>query len=207
MIVTFLGTAAANAFPEAFCRCKNCNQARAAGERSLRKRSSLLINDDLLVDLGPDIMAASQIHGCPLTNVHYCLQTHPHADHLDLSHLLSRSPEYGVKGAPVLHLFASSETLQCAAETFIRDLAGISLLTPETENKLNLRIHSIKPYEPFGFGKYRIIAFPANHAHISGAVLYSIEEKGQTIFYGTDTAVLLEQTWDFFIGFICILTL
>ena len=88
MIVTFLGTAAANAFPEAFCKCKNCNQARMLGGFSLRKRSAILVNDDLIIDLNPDIMAASQIHGCSLTNVCYCLQTHPHADHLDLSHLL-----------------------------------------------------------------------------------------------------------------------
>jgi phosphoribosyl 1,2-cyclic phosphodiesterase len=50
-----------------------------------------LINDDLLIDLGPDIMSASHIHGCSLEGVRYCLQTHPHADHLDLSHLLSRA--------------------------------------------------------------------------------------------------------------------
>jgi phosphoribosyl 1,2-cyclic phosphodiesterase len=63
--------------------------------------SAALINNDLLIDLGPDIMAASHIHGCALDDVRYCLQTHPHADHLDLSHLLSRSPGYGVVGAPV----------------------------------------------------------------------------------------------------------
>jgi phosphoribosyl 1,2-cyclic phosphate phosphodiesterase len=103
MIITFLGTAAANAFPEAFCRCRNCAQARNLGGPSLRKRSAALINDDLLIDLGPDIMTASQMHGCSLGNVHYCLQTHPHADHLDSSHLLSRSPDYGVVGAPVLN--------------------------------------------------------------------------------------------------------
>ena len=68
-IITFLGTAAANAFPEAFCSCRNCTQARTAGGRSLRKRSAALINDDLLIDLGPDIMASSQIHSRPLHQV------------------------------------------------------------------------------------------------------------------------------------------
>jgi phosphoribosyl 1,2-cyclic phosphodiesterase len=59
MIITFLGTGAANAFPEAFCKCENCAQARMLGGPSLRKRSAALINDDLLIDLGPDIMSAS----------------------------------------------------------------------------------------------------------------------------------------------------
>jgi phosphoribosyl 1,2-cyclic phosphodiesterase len=104
MIITFLGTSAANAYPEAFCRCENCEGARVSGGPSLRAPSAALINENLLIDLGPDIMTAAFRHGCPLTRVRYCLQTHAHADHLDPSHLLSRSPEWGVVGAPRLHL-------------------------------------------------------------------------------------------------------
>lgn len=198
MIVTFLGTSAANAFPEAFCRCKNCQQARALGGPSLRKRSSVLINEDLLIDLGPDIMAASQIHGCSLAQVQYCLQTHPHADHLDLSHLLSRSPEYGTVGAPCLHFYASSETLQRAAQTFERDLSSADLLAPATQKSLNLEIHLIESLQPFMAGRYRVTAFPANHEPTPGALLYAIESGGQSIFYGADTASLPEATWQGF---------
>ena len=198
MTFTFLGTAAANAFPEAFCDCRNCAQARALGGRSLRKRSAALINDDLLIDLGPDIMAASQIHGRPLHQVRYCLQTHPHADHLDLSHLLSRSPAYGVLGAPVLEFYASHETLERAAATFERDLASFGLLTPEAQQHLNLKIQCIKPMESFTAGPYSVTAFPANHAPGMGALLYAIEANGHAVFYGTDTAALFEQTWQVF---------
>ena len=197
MLITFLGTAAANAFPEAFCKCKNCVQARILGGRSLRKRSAALINDDLLIDLGPDIMSA-QVHGCSLNNVRYCLQTHPHADHLDLSHLLSRSREYGVIGAPVLHFYASRETLDRADETFARDLAGYSLLSLEAEKRLNLKIHRIEPLERIRVGPYSVMAFPANHAPGMGAMLYSIEANTRAVFYGTDTAALLEETWQAF---------
>jgi len=198
MIITFLGTSAANAFPEAFCKCKNCEQARMLGGFSLRKRSAVLINDDLIIDLNPDIMTASQIHGCSLTNVRYCLQTHPHADHLDLSHLLSRSADYGTIGTPTLNFYASAETLQRASVTFERDLAGYSLLSPNAETWLNLKTHQIEPLQPFTFGNYHVIAFPSNHAPGMGAMLYSIESNGHTIFYGTDTAALFEQTWQAF---------
>jgi len=157
-----------------------------------------LINNDLLIDLGPDIMAASHMHSCSLDAVRYCLQTHPHADHLDLSHLLSRSPDYGVVGAPVLNFYASRETLERAAETFERGLADYSLLSPQAEKYLNFKIHQIQPLEPFMAGLYSVIAFPANHAPGMGAMLYSIEANGRTIFYGTDTATLLEETWQAF---------
>ena len=113
-----------------------------------------LINNDLLIDLSPDIMSASQMHGCPLNDVRYCLQTHPHADHLDLSHLLSRSPAFGVVGAPVLEFYASRETAMRAAETFARDLAGYGLLAPEAEKHLNFRIHQVQPLEFFTVGQY-----------------------------------------------------
>jgi phosphoribosyl 1,2-cyclic phosphodiesterase len=157
-----------------------------------------LVNDDLLLDLGPDIMTGSQVHGYSLVNVRYCLQTHPHADHLDLSHLLSRSREYGTVGTPCLHFYASSESLQRAAQTFERDLEGYGLLTKEAEKRLNLKIHTIEAFKPFTFGRYRAIAFPANHAPIMGAMLYVIEAEGRSVFYGTDTAILLEPTWQAF---------
>ena len=112
MILTFLGTSAANAFPEAFCSCERCQQARLLGGESLRKRSSLLVNEDLLIDLGPDIHSAAQMHALDLSAVQFCLQTHAHADHLDLSHLNSRSPEHGTI-APLLHFYASGRDAGC----------------------------------------------------------------------------------------------
>ncbi len=195
MKLTFLGTAAANAFPEAFCNCANCRSARAAGGRSLRKRSALLVNDDLLIDLGPDIHAAAQMHGCSLTNVRYCLQTHGHADHLDASHLLSRSPAYGVEGAPRLHLYASAATAQRAAWQLERDTAPGTLFDPEVGDRLNITMHVVEPLRPFNAGPYQVAPFPANHDPSVEPLLYAVERDGHSFFYGTDTATLPESTW------------
>src|SRR5439155_1947257 len=127
-------------YPNAFCRCNNCERARALGGRSLRKRSAALINDDLLIDLGPDVVVASHLHGRSLAGLRYCLQTHAHADHLDPSHFLSRSPEYGVPDAPRLHFYVSTATAQRAARLLERDVAPASLLDPEVGERLNLQI-------------------------------------------------------------------
>jgi phosphoribosyl 1,2-cyclic phosphate phosphodiesterase len=195
MILTFLGTSAANAFPEAFCSCKNCEAARALGGPSLRKRSAVIINDDLLIDLGPDIMAAAQMHKRPLTNLRYCLQTHAHADHLDPSHFLSRSPGFGVVGAPHLHFYASPATLRKTAQTFERDLSSDGLLEPETEERLNLSLHTIEPWQTLQLGPYQVAAIPANHDPSVESLLYAIKTEDRCIFYGTDTAILPEETW------------
>ena len=198
MNITFLGTAAANAYPEAFCQCANCECARALGGPSLRKRSAALINDDLLIDLGPDVMTASFLHRRPLTKVCYCLQTHAHADHFDPSHFLSRSPGYGVVGAPRLHLYASPATGQQAAQLLARDCAPASLFDPEIGERLNLEIHLITALQSFTVGPYQVMAFPANHDPAVEPLLYAVTADGRTVFYGTDTATLLEDTWQAF---------
>jgi phosphoribosyl 1,2-cyclic phosphate phosphodiesterase len=195
MLITFLGTSAANAYPEAFCRCKNCEQARILGGKSIRKRSAALINDDLLIDLGPDILTASNIHNCSFSEVRYCLQTHAHADHLDTSHFLSRSPGYGVVGAPRLHFYASSGTLRHAAHLLERDCAPAGFLDPEVGEHLNLEVHQIDPQKSFTVGPYRVTAFPANHDPIVEPLLYAIQMNRRTIFYATDTASLSEEIW------------
>ncbi len=201
MKLTFLGTSAANAFPEAFCRCANCQAARRQGGPSLRKRASLLVNDDLLIDLGPDIMSAAQQYGLALGGVQYCLQTHAHADHLDASHFLSRSPGYGVVGAPRLHFYASPGSLREVERLLVRDCAPGRFGDAENNAKLNLAVHPVQPLQPFDAGPYRVIAFPANHDPVVEPLLYAIQSQGRTIFYGTDTAVLSERAWQGFHDF------
>lgn len=201
MKVTFLGTAAANAYPEAFCSCPNCQSARRLGGSSLRKRSAVLIDSDLLIDLGPDIMPAAQQHNKPLTGVRFCLQTHAHADHLDASHLLSRSPGYGTQGAPLLHFYASAGTLNETARLLARDFSGTSLFDPEVGERLNLAIHPIKALQRFPVGRYTVTALPANHDPFVEPLLYAIQAEERSIFYATDTAKLLDETWQAFHDF------
>src|SRR3954453_20663870 len=115
MKLRFLGTAASEGYPDAFCDCDNCRQSRARGGRSLRRRSAALIDDVLLIDFGPDLMAAALMDGLSLAQVRYCLQTHEHSDHLDPEHFSSRSPLCGVHGAPRLNYYATQGALATAA--------------------------------------------------------------------------------------------
>jgi len=198
MIVTFLGTSAAHPIPDPLCECSNCRQARQLGGANIRKRPSLLVNDDLLIDPGPDVMAASQQYGVPLAAVRFCLVTHAHGDHLDVVHLLSRKRDAGTIGSDVLHLYASAESLQIASEAMQDALPGSSLFSAETRRLLRLEIHPVEPQQSFMAGDYRVIAYPANHAPEMGALLYALESNGRAIFYGTDTAALFEGTWEAF---------
>lgn len=195
MRVTFLGTAASEGYPDAFCACPNCARARQLGGRSLRKRCSVLVNDDLLIDLGPDVMAAAQMHGVSLAGVRYCVQTHEHADHLDPSHFVSRSPSSGVSGNPPLDFYATQGALGKAARLLGPRVADVGLHAPEVVERLNLRVHAVVPFETFAAGPYRVTSVRAAHDPAIVALLYVIERQGRTLFYATDTGPLPEETW------------
>jgi phosphoribosyl 1,2-cyclic phosphodiesterase len=194
MMITFLGTAAAEGYPNAFCQCANCQRARMLGGQSLRKRSSALINSDLLIDFGPDIMTASALHGCSLAQVRYCLQTHPHADHLDPCLLHSRRSVSG----PRLHFYASAKTLSQIAQMLQADLTSGHFPDPEVQEIMNLAVHPIEPLQSFPVGSYQVTAFPAAHDPRYDCLLYVIQANGRAIFYGTDTSALPEETWQAF---------
>ena len=82
MKIQFLGTGASPSTPLPFCQCQVCRQARYVGGKNLRKRSSIIINEDMIVDIGPDIMSASYTYNISISDVAICLQTHFHEDPL-----------------------------------------------------------------------------------------------------------------------------
>ena len=61
MKITMLGTGAIG-YPLAFCNCENCRLAKIYRGKSIRKRASILINEDLIIDLGPDTQTAMAMY-------------------------------------------------------------------------------------------------------------------------------------------------
>ena len=72
MEVRLLGTGSADRWPNPWCSCARCVEARDAGVH--RDRTSALVDGHLLVDPGPDLGA----RGVDLTGVRTVLVTHDH---------------------------------------------------------------------------------------------------------------------------------
>lgn len=195
MKITFLGTAAATSYPLAFCRCDYCNQARKIGGKDFRKRSSIIINDDLLIDLGPDIMSASFMYHKSIADIRYCLQTHSHSDHFDASLFTTRVPEFmGVNTSP-LQLYGSELTLRKMSEMLKNEGYVDDLFDTKAKERMNLEVFPAKPLQSFKAGKYEVTAFPAAHDKSVDSLLYAVTENNFTVFYGADTDSLPEETW------------
>src|SRR4051794_30461557 len=112
MKVTFLGTAAAEGIPQLWCRCDGCRVARERGGRHVRCRTAILINDDLLIDAGPDVAPAAGRLGLDLAAVRALLVTHPHYDHLSLGTLRDRGRYWGGTALPPLIVYGGHASLE-----------------------------------------------------------------------------------------------
>ena len=198
MRVTFLGTAAATSYPLAFCLCKFCNTARARGGKDFRRRSSVIINQDLLIDMGPDIVSASFSCGKSIADIRYLLQTHSHSDHFDPQVFTTRVPEYKGANTPALQVYASAKTLAKMAEMVKREGYADNFLESSEQTRMNLEVNAIKPFDSVRVGNYEVTALLANHDATVASLLWSIRENFFSLLYATDTDTIPEATWNGF---------
>ena len=198
MRITFLGTAAATACPLVFCRCRACQSAWALGGRDMRRRSSVLIGDDLLIDLGPDLMSAAFACGVDVSRVRWWLQTHSHSDHFDAGHLITRIADYATEATLPLEVCASPETLAHMSERLAREEEGATLLTAEWQKRLNVRVHALRHGDEVELGGRRIVAIESNHDLRDGSLLYAVVEGEKAFLYATDTMRLTDAAWALF---------
>ena len=198
MKITFLGTAAATACPLVFCRCPACQSAWTRCGRDQRRRSSVLIDDDLLIDLGPDLMSAAFAFRVDISRIRFWLQTHSHSDHFDAGHLITRIADYATRDTLPLALCASPETLVHMSERLAREEEGATLLSAEWQARLNLSAHSLRHGDALELGGRRVTAVESNHDPRDGSLLWVVEEGEKALFYATDTMRLTDRAWELF---------
>ena len=185
MRLFFLGTAAAEGYPGIFCDCPNCNEARALGGRNLRCRSALLVNDNLIIDFGPDLLAASLRFNKNLSLATTGLVTHAHTDHFYISNFEMRKPDLtGGLEIPFMRLYGPRDVRDALDRTF-PDLAAYRIDS-----------HTVRALDTWHNDGYTFTAYQAHHAvgHLD-ALFYSIEDGRRSVLYATDTGLFPEATW------------
>jgi phosphoribosyl 1,2-cyclic phosphate phosphodiesterase len=190
MRLFFLGTAAAEGYPGIFCDCPHCREARLLGGKNLRYRSALLVNDDLLIDFGPDILAAAQRFNRNLSLVTTGLVTHAHEDHFNPHNFYMRKSDFtGKRVIPTLHLYGPQEVTD-TVEGLVPDLSV-----------LQMEAHTVHAFENWQAGPYAITAYHAVHAIGKLETLfYSVDDSQRAFLYATDTGPFAQETWQALTG-------
>ena len=184
MKILFLGTAAAEGVPSPFCECPTCVHARRAGGRNVRMRTATLLNDDLLLDCGPDLVAATQRFGVGLSRLETILITHAHSDHLLPDNLYWRSPVFCPTPLIPLHVFGPEPAIHIIQrEPDWPTLAGKGAVSAET----------VQAGQRWRSGQYHITAMPATHDPNQTCLLYIVSDGLRKLFYAADSGPLSEK--------------
>jgi len=181
----FLGTGAAEAYPALFCECANCEKARSLGGRNLRLRSALLINEDLLLDAGPDLTASAMRYGLRLSRVRILLFTHSHNDHFNPHNLIWRASENRSTPLPLMKVFGPPNIIKILSDFPDLDLADACV-----------SLAAVTPYSTWCERGYCFHSYPARHGKREmGSMFYSVDDGHHHVLYATDTGPWGEEVW------------
>lgn len=196
MIFQFLGTAAATSVPLVFCNCRLCQQARIKKGKDIRKRSSAIINNEMLIDLGPDLCCQAHMYDIDLSKVKYLLQTHSHSDHFDGGHFITRWSDYATKNLTHLNIICSFGTCSDMNHWIKENEPTFDIYDTRWQKDMKYDLHLIKNGDIKVIDDYEIIAIDSEHDKRVEALVYIIGHKGKYMFYGTDLLNLSKKAWD-----------
>lgn len=175
MRVRLLGTGSSDGWPNPWCACASCRAAVAEGV--LRGQSSALVDDRLLLEIGPEAPRAALRQGVDLARMEAVLVTHAHPDHHGWPAWLWRG---WAAGRRPLTLVGPPAVLADAAEHLD---ATVTTVTASPGDRLHV-------------AGYDVVVLPATHADVSAgpAVLYDLTgPDGSRLLWATDTAALSED--------------
>lgn len=185
MQLIYLGTAAAEGIPGIFCSCATCQEARRLGGRNIRTRSQALIDGQILLDLGADTYLHALYGPLDLQQVHTCLITHTHPDHLYAEELYNRRPGFAhMEPDFPLTVYGSAE----ATAQLQTQLQGPTL------DSGRVLPRSVEPFAAFETHGYTITPLPAQHG-TAQPLVYIIQKDGKALLYAHDTSSFDEGTW------------
>ncbi|GIN57055.1 MBL fold metallo-hydrolase [Lederbergia ruris] len=189
MKVHFLGTAAAEGFPNPFCLCKACQKARTLGGRNIRSRTSVLFDDVLKVDFPPDFFHHAIRYQMDMASVKDLLITHTHYDHFNPYDLYNRIEGFAHGIEQPLQIFGNDLAMQ-----------GLHQALPASQEHKRFAYHRVLPFKEVVTQTAKITPLLADHDQMETCLLYYIERNGKNILYGNDTGWFPEDTWEWLKG-------
>jgi phosphoribosyl 1,2-cyclic phosphate phosphodiesterase len=203
MKITFLGTSAGEEYPGIWCDCENCSKARKWGGKNIRRNSSAILDEDVMIDIGKLSLVQAERFGADIFKLKTLLVTHSHRDHFNTHNLWARqmAPGYDTLSAeeqknvaaprfssiPPLNMFANARV----AKALLND--GIDYNNPWAQIQFNF----VLPFEKYRAENLEIHTLDGNHSDGDiHSINYIITRKNRTFLYLTDTGYPFDETLD-----------
>lgn len=195
MKTIFLGTGSANGLPDAFCSCEYCNSLRELKGKDIRKRSTFLLGDKILLDFSPDIRTQILENSIDFSKIKGVLLSHTHNDHLDIQELIK------IKNPMDIYVNSSSEI-------WLKEQIKVAIKPKHQKNlqeKIgHLNIVSMNYYTPFTVEDFEIIPIEAKHTGLNVGECgtnFIIKQDNHTRLHASDTGVYSLETFEFLKNF------
>lgn len=203
-MMRFLGTGAAETLPNPFCDCPVCTAVRRDGRAYHKRRSCFRVNEEIMVDFGPDVIDAAHEYGEDFCGLRHILFTHSHDDHLSL-------PNLSLLGMSQ-HRFEDPTQLWFSPEAFAWVCANLQAANPDfhAERQPNGTVllmfgngnaYLLRPLPCntwLELGEVRVKAVRSSHpawgkGELAWNYLFDLPD-GRRLLYACDTGVYAEQT-------------
>lgn len=193
----FLGTGAAEGIPNPFCNCRVCQNAREKKGNEIRTRSSFMLNNKVIIDMGADYFAQSVMCGVSFTNIEHILFTHTHDDHFNYTLFWEKFVAEN-DASLRLKVYMTDEAMGV-----IEDFYMNSHLTDGREEFIkNIDFVPLKYGERYHIDSFWITPLKGRHEtpYEKNSANFLIENNGKTLFYGLDSGYFLPETVSALVG-------
>lgn len=187
MILTVLGSGGSTGVPSLFCSCVVCENARNNPDsQDYRRCTCYLLDDDTLIDLGPDFREQVRLNAVDLKKVRQLLLTHSHGDHLDMNSIGRRLAPKFSEDPPPLDFYADDAGSKCIGGSDL-DRFPLYNITPCPIHPGEKRISAD--------GSLEIFALRATHDPATTPLNYILRRNGRTLLIANDTGWWHDDTW------------
>lgn len=193
----FLGTGAAEMYPNPYCECEVCTRARQTGS-DLRLRAAFMIDEANLIDFGQDILAASTIYRAPLSRLENVFITHTHDDHFSIPNIGAMTMADKRRDHLPIRFYMSAEAVRWV-ERYMDTVRPLYDYEPGIEALIRqgrITLNPVEPYTWFEAGGMRVFCVKSNHRVNASerALNYLFELKdGRRLLYAADTGLYEEE--------------
>lgn len=194
MVLTLLGTAAAEGWPAPFCTCEVCRAARELGGRNIRRRTSYQLGDSTHIDWGPDSYDSMHSFGLDYSNLDHLLITHSHFDHWVPIELQWRGERFAqIPEDSWLTVYGNPAVRRRMEDELLPRLDG-------GLEELHMDFQLLQPFSTIDLGPVAVTPLPATHAEDEQAFILLLETPQASTLIGHDTGWFPDEVWDFLGG-------